>query len=1216
MEPDQTHPSHPTQRSATMDGNEAAARVAHALSEVIAIYPITPSSAMAEAADTWSSAGRPNIWGSVPTVVEMQSEGGAAGALHGAVTKGALGTTFTASQGLLLMIPNMFKIAGELTPTVIHVAARAVATHALSIFGDHSDVMLCRGTGFAMLDSTTVQEAHDFALVSHAATLRTRVPFLHFFDGFRTSHEESKINLLSPEDLRALVRDEDVLDYRARGLTPDRPDVRGTAHNPDTYFQGREAVNAFYDAVPGVVAECFDELAERTGRRYSLVEYHGAPDADRVVVVLGSGWGTTVEAVDELNRRGEKVGAVTLRLYRPFPVADLVAALPASVRRIAVLDRTKEPGASAEPLHSDVLVALAENAGHFDGGLPLVIGGRFGLGSKDYTPAMAAAVYTELATESPRPRFTVGITDDVTGLSLPVDASFRPESDALTAVFYGLGSDGTVGASKNSVKIIGSDEGRYAQGYFVYDSRKSGSSTISHLRFGDRPIHSAYLIEEADFVAVHQFNLLAQMPTLDIAKPGATVLINSPYPAEETWAHLPVEVQQIIIDKRLQPYVINALDVAKAAGMGKRINTVMQPCFFYLSGVVPQEEALAKIKKSVEETYGRKGRVIVERNWAAIDGAIAALHRLEVPDAAAGVRHRMPAVPDEAPDFVKLVTQKMLHGEGDAIPVSAMPTGGVWPTGTGKYEKRGIAEEIPIWDASLCIDCGKCAMVCPHAAIRVKIMPDSDLEGAPETLSHKQYKARNLPNHQLIVQVAPDDCTGCGVCVDICPAHSKTEVKHKSINMENRLEHLDAERANFDFFLGIPEIDRTAVRHDQVKGAAQLQPLFEFSGACSGCGETPYIRAITQLFGDRMVVANATGCSSIYSGNLPTTPYATNPDGRGPAWSNSLFEDNAEFGLGMRLAWEQQNAEARRLLSALASQPDASLDAGLVAGLLDADQSTEEGIAAQRARVASLKEALAGLDAPDARLLESVADELVTKSVWIIGGDGWAYDIGYGGLDHVLASGANVNILVLDTEVYSNTGGQSSKATPRGAVAKFATGGKKTAKKDLGLIAQTYGNVYVAQIAMGANQQQAVRALLEAEAWDGPSVVIGYSTCISHGIDMTTSMSHQGDAVASGYWPLYRFRPSESESTTPLTLDSKAPDGSIERFLASEPRFAMLRRSDPERAGTLWDLAGDDVSERWRYYDQMSSVERAVTAERPAPADGATGAGGVQGTEK
>ena len=1185
-----------------LEGNEAAARVAHALSEVIAIYPITPSSGMAEFADAWSAQGTTNIWGGVPDVVEMQSEGGAAGALHGAVTKGVLGTTFTASQGLLLMLPNMYKIAGELTPTVIHVAARTLATHALSIFGDHSDVMSARMTGFAMLNSTSVQTAQDFALIAHAATLRTRVPFLHFFDGFRTSHEVNKIQLVSKEQMRAMIREEDVLAHRERGLTPDAPQLRGTAQNPDVFFQAREACNPFYNAVPAAVQECMDEFAELTGRRYSLVEYHGAPDAERVVVIMGSAWGTARETVDALVAKGEKVGALTVRLYRPFPAEQLIAAMPSTVRKVAVLDRTKEPGAPAEPLCQDVIMALVGAQDYFDGGIPAVIGGRYGLSSKEFTPAMVEAVFREMNAESPRKQFTVGINDDVTHLSLDLDPDFRVESHAVTAVFYGLGSDGTVGASKNSVKIIGDDDDRHAQGYFVYDSRKSGATTVSHLRFGSKPIRSSYLIDSADFIAIHHFDLLYSMPTLDIARKGAKVLINSSH-GDDTWALLPSEIQQIIIDKELDVWIIDAGAVAEAARMGKRINTVMQPCFFYLSGVLPADEAIAKIKASVEKTYGLRGRVIVERNFAAIDAAIAALVQLKIPAEATSDIVRMAPMPDTAPEFVQKVTATMLRGEGDLLPVSALPVDGTWPTATAKFEKRGLAETIPIWDESLCIDCGKCAIVCPHAAIRIKITPEAELAGAPEGFKSKDYRDRALADHKLIVQVAPDDCTGCGICVEVCPARSKTEVKHKSINMRPAEDHRVAERENFDFFLGIPEIDRTAVRHDQVKGVAQLQPLFEFSLACAGCGETPYIRTLTQLFGDRMLVANATGCSSIYGGNLPTTAYAQNPDGRGPAWSNSLFEDNAEFGLGMRLAYEQQNAEAKRLVGELRE----SLDAELVEGLLNADQADEQGIINQRARVAELKAALEGSAEPVAQRLLSLADELVDKSVWIIGGDGWAYDIGYGGLDHVLGTGANVNILVLDTEVYSNTGGQASKATPRGALAKFAAAGKSSPKKDLGMIAATYGNVYVAQIAMGANQQQVVRAFNEAQAWDGPSIIIAYSTCIAHGIDMETSMAQQAEAVATGYWPLYRFRPSADDGTPPLKLDSKAPVGSVKDFMASEARFAMLARSHPERAQELFELAQSDADERWRYYSQMAGVTRVSPGDavgQPVPEPG------------
>jgi pyruvate-ferredoxin/flavodoxin oxidoreductase len=1179
---------------ACLDGNEAAARVAYALSEVAAIYPITPASPMGESADAWSSARRPNLWGGVPDVIEMQSEAGAAAVLHGAVTKGTLGTTFTASQGLLLMLPNMYKIAGELTPTVIHVAARTLATHALSIFGDHSDVMSARMTGWAMLCASSVQEAHDFALVSHAATLRARVPFLHFFDGFRTSHEVNKIRLLADDQMRALIREADVRAHHARGLTPDAPMLRGSAQNPDTFFQAREACNSFYDAVPGIVAEVFDELASVTGRRYGLVDYYGAPDAERVVVLMGSGVGAAQETVDELTRRGEKVGVAIIRLYRPFPAAELLAALPESVRAIAVLDRTKEPGAPAEPLHLDVMNALFE-AGRT---VPTLIGGRYGLSSKEFTPAMVKAVFDELSAPSPKRRFTVGIVDDVTHLSLPVDADFTVPTDAVSAVFFGLGSDGTVGANKNSVKIIGDDTDGYSQGYFVYDSRKSGAVTVSHLRFGHDLIRSTYLVEHADFVAVHQFGLLEKMKVLELAKPGGTFLLNSPYPVEEVWEHLPVEVQRQIIDKQLRFFVIDAFQLAREVGLGTRINTIMQPCFFHLSGVLPEAEVVPQIKKAVEKSYGKRGRTIVERNLAAIDRAIAELKQVPVPAETSGDLHRMPPLPDAAPDFVRRVTARMLAGEGDLLPVSAMPIDGTWPTDTARWEKRAIAQELPIWDASICIDCGKCAVTCPHTAIRIKIFTPDKLEGAPESFQSKKYNSRDLPGHLLSVQVAPDDCTGCGICVDVCPVRSKTEVKHKSLNLEPALDHRDREREAFDFFLGIPEIDRASVRHDTVKGVAQLQPLFEFSGACSGCGETPYIKTLTQLFGDRMMIANATGCSSIYGGNLPTTPYAQNAAGRGPVWSNSLFEDNAEFGLGLRVGWERQNHEAKWLVTLLREV----IGAEFADELLAADQSAESGISAQRERVVRLKAALDAVgvseDGAVARL-RMLADELVDKSVWIVGGDGWAYDIGYGGVDHVLSSGANVNLLVLDTEVYSNTGGQASKATPRGASAKFAAAGKSGAKKDLGSIAQQYGNVYVAQIAIGANEQQAVRALLEAQAHPGPSLVIAYSTCIAHGIEMSTSMSHQKDAVGSGYWPLYRYRPSEDDEGHPFHLDSKKPTQKVKDFMAAETRFNMLTRSDPARAAMLGDLAQADADERWRFYSQLAGLERTIPHQTP-----------------
>ncbi|HEX6238358.1 MAG TPA: pyruvate:ferredoxin (flavodoxin) oxidoreductase [Acidimicrobiales bacterium] len=1199
-----------TGQNVCIDGNEAAARVAYALSEVVAIYPITPASPMGEHADDWAASGRPNLWGAVPDVVEMQSEAGAAGALHGVLQKGALGTTFTASQGLLLMVPDMFKIAGELTPAVIHVAARTVATHALSIFGDHSDVMHARTTGWAMLCSSSVQEAHDLALVAHAATLRSRLPFLHFFDGFRTSHEIDKIALLDDDDLRALVRDGDVIDVRERGMSPDRPVVRGTSQNPDAFFQGREAANPFYDATPGVVAEVLDELAERTGRRYGLVEYHGAPDADRVVVLMGSAAGAAAEAVDALVEHGEGVGMVTVRLYRPFPAEALVRALPPWCRSMAVLDRTKEPGAVGEPLYLDVRAALDEamEAGRDGEGPPFaapprVIGGRYGLSSKELTPAMVKGVFDELASERPRPHVTVGIHDDVTHLSVPVDRDFsppRPEGE-VQAVFFGLGSDGTVGANKSSVKIIGESTDLYAQGYFVYDSRKSGSVTVSHLRFGPQPIRSTYLVDHADFVACHQFGLLERMKVLDVARPGATFLLNSPHGPDRVWDRLPREVQRQIVDKGLDLWVVDADRIARDVGMGDRINTVMQPCFFRLAGVLPADEAIARIKAWVEETYGRRGRAVVERNFAAIDRSLAGLARVETPAEATGERTMALTIPDDAPDFVQRVTSMLMAGDGDLLPVSAFPVDGTFMPGTTQYEKRAIAKEIPIWDPEICIDCGKCAIVCPHATIRMKVYEPRALDGAPAGFPSKDFRSKDLGGHRLTIQVAPDDCTGCGVCVDVCPAKSKTEVRHKAINMRPAPEHRERERPNWEFFRSIPPLDRTLLPHASVKGSQALEPLFEFSGACAGCGETPYIRLVTQLFGDRMLVANATGCSSIYGGNLPTTPWTVNAEGRGPAWNNSLFEDNAEFGLGMRLGLEAQETQARRLLRAVAPQ----VDADLAAELLEAPQETEAEIAAQRRRVARLKDALASVDEPDlaARHLLALADTLVRTGVWLIGGDGWAYDIGFGGLDHVLSTGRNVNILVLDTEVYSNTGGQASKATPRAAVAKFAAAGKGMGKKDLGAIARAYGNVYVAQVSMGANELQTTKALLEADAWPGPSLVIAYSTCIAHGIDMSKSMTHQKDAVRSGYWPLYRFQPSEIEHGHPFRLDSKPPSIPVADFAATETRFAVLARTHPERAERLAALAQADVDERWRYYSQLAAMERTIPTAGDAGAD-------------
>ena len=1180
-----------------LDGNEAAARVAYAVSEVISIFPITPASPMAEYCDDWAAAGRPNLWGTIPGVVEMQSEAGAAGAMHGALQKGAFATTFTASQGLLLMIPNMFKIAGELTPAVIHVAARTLATHALSIFGDHSDVMHARATGWAMLAAGSVQEAHDFALVSHVATLRARVPFLHFFDGFRTSHEVNKIAVLAPETIGALIREDDLLAFRRRGLTSEAPVVRGTAQNPDVFFQAREACNLYHDAVPGIVQEVFDELAAQTGRQYSLVEYRGAPDADRVVVVMGSGAGAVEETVETMVAAGEKVGMLTVRLFQPFPSEQLLAALPGTVRSIAVLDRTKEPGAVGEPMYQAVVATIVEA---MDGDTPpfatapRVIGGRYGLSSKEFTPSMIKPIFDELLDARPKRHFTVGIYDDVTNLSLPISSTFshpRPARE-VQALFFGLGSDGTVGANKASVKIIGEGTDLYTQGYFVYDSKKSGSVTASHLRFGPEPIRSTYLIDGADFVACHQFGLLQTVKVLDQARLGATFLLNSPYGPDEVWDHLPIEIQHQLVEKQISLWVIDAMAVAAETGMGNRINTIMQPCFFHLSGVLPAEEAIERIKDFVKKTYAKRGDAVVQRNFAAIDLSIARLGKVAL-QPVGETRPIRSLIPDTAPDFIRDVTARLMAGEGDLLPVSALPVDGTFPTGTTRYEKRAIAQLIPIWDEAICIDCGKCAMVCPHAAIRMKVFPEDAVPVLAAGFPSKEFKSRDLPGHRLTIQVAPDDCTGCGVCVDVCPAKSKTDVGHKSINMESYVDHRDVERERWDAFTAIAPLDRSLIPHDTVKGSQVLEPLFEFSGACGGCGETPYLRLVSQLFGDRMIVANATGCSSIYGANLPTTPWTVNGQGRGPAWANSLFEDNAEFGLGMRLALDAQTGVARGILGRLA--PIVGED--LVRELLDSPQETEPEVFAQRERVDRLREVLSGVEgdhAKDARMLLALSADLVRQGVWIIGGDGWAYDIGFGGLDQVLSSGRNVNILVLDTEVYSNTGGQASKATPRGAVAKFAAAGKSTGKKDLGAIARAYGNVFVAQVSMGANDAQTVKALLEADAWPGPSLIIAYSTCIAHGIDMSRSMSHQKDAVKSGYWPLYRFQPSHVEDGQPFKLDSAKPSIPIREFVATETRFAILERTDPERAAVLAQLAQADADERWRYYEQLAGMRRSV----------------------
>jgi len=1175
-----------------VDGNEAAARIAHLMSEVIAIYPITPASPMGEFADDWSARGRQNLWGVVPEVIEMQSEAGAAGTLHGAITRGALATTFTASQGLLLMLPNMFKIAGELTPAVIHVAARTVATHALSIFGDHSDVMAARTTGFAMLCASSVQETGDFAAVAHAATLASRVPYLHFFDGFRTSHELNTVELVSAEQLREMVDERFVSEFRERGLDSDHPVIRGTAQNPDVFFQAREACNPFHDAVPATTQAAFDQLAKLTGRQYHLVDYHGAPDADRVIVLMGSGAGAVREAVDAMNAAGERVGVAVVRLYRPFPTAQLLAALPPSVRTLAVADRTKEPGAPFEPLHLDVLSAMWHSGDdHWAGDTkPRVIGGRYGLSSKEFTPAMAKAVFDEAAKAEPRNGFTVGIIDDVTRTSLAVDPTFSTDHAKVRAVFYGLGSDGTVGANKNTAKIVGSRTDLNVQGYFVYDSKKSGSTTVSHLRFDPSPIASTYLIDQATFVGVHQWSFLQRLAVLDVAAPGAVVLINSPHRPDDVWDALPESAQQIVLDRGLQLYTIDAAAVAKAAGLAGRVNTVMQTCFFALSGVLPTEQAIVALKEAIAHSYGKRGMVIVERNVAAVDTTLAHLHTVPIGGVADSGVHLRETVPPGSSDFVQRVTARMLAGEGDLLPVSALAPDGTFPTGTAKVERRTIAAEIPIWEPDLCIDCGKCAIVCPHAAIRLKVYEPSALAD-DSVLKTKGFRSREVPGLSLTVQVAPDDCTGCGLCVTACPAHDKSEVKRKSINLRPIDDHLDTERIAWDEFLATASADTALFDPASVKTSQLRQPLFEFSGACSGCGETPYLKLLTQLFGDRLLIANATGCSSIYGGNLPTTPYTVDADGRGPAWSNSLFEDNAEFGLGIRLGYEAQRRAAVEMLVSL----DERLPPDLVTGILDhVDDVSDIGVREQRDRVAQLQAAIAGFDDAEAVRLHDLAGALVGRAVWIVGGDGWAYDIGSGGLDHVLGSGRNVNILVLDTEVYSNTGGQASKETPRGAVAKFAASGKGIAKKDLGLEAMSYGDVYVAKIALGASDVQTVKSMLEAAAWPGVSLVIAYSSCIAHGYDMSRSMTQQKAAVQSGHWPLYRYRPGGGESTHPFELDSAEPSIPYADFAGSEARFAMLRRIDPERAAELLRLAEDDIAGRWSYYRQLAGLERSA----------------------
>jgi pyruvate-ferredoxin/flavodoxin oxidoreductase len=1180
-------------RMVTIDGNQAAAHVAHKVSEVIAIYPITPSSPMGEWADEWSALGQPNIWGTVPHIAEMQSEGGAAAAVHGAASTGALTCTFTASQGLLLMIPTMFKMAGELLPTVFHITARTLATHALSIFGDQGDVMACRSTGFGMLASGSVQEVMDMALITHAVALESRIPFMHFFDGFRTSHEVMKVEELTMEDMRAMIDERAVTAHRQRGLTPDRPMLRGSAQNPDVYFQARETVNPFYAKCPEIVQQVMDRFAKLVGRSYHLFDYHGAPDADRVIIIMGSGAEATHETVDYLNAHGEKVGLVRVRLYRPWVPEALLAAIPKTAKAIAVLDRTKEPGAEGEPLYKDVLTAYGEKLAGNGGTMPRIVGGRYGLSSKEFSPAMVKSVFDSLKTAKPKNRFTIGINEDVTHSSLEYDPTFVTEDkDVVRAMFFGLGSDGTVGANKNSIKIIGEDTPNFAQGYFVYDSKKAGSMTVSHLRFGPKPIRSTYLITSSNFVACHNWAFLEKYDMLHALVPGGTFLINSPFPQAETWDRLPRKVQQDVIDKKLKVYAIDGYRVAKDTGMGGRVNTIMQTCFFAISGVLPKDQAIEAIKKSIKKEYGRKGEDVVKKNWEAVDKTLENLYEIKVTPQPTSKLPMRPAVPDEAPEFVKSVLGPMIVFHGDDLPTSKLPFDGTFPTDTAQWEKRNIAMEIPVWDPEVCTQCGKCAIVCPHASIRLKAYDAALLKGAPPTFKHVKYIGKEFEGYVTTVQVAPEDCTGCGVCVEACPAKNKKELRLKAINLAFQPPLRESERANYAFFLALPEIDRSKIRVNTVKGSQLLQPLFEYSGACAGCGETPYLKLLTQLFGDRAVMSNATGCSSIYGGNLPTAPWVINPAGRGPAWCNSLFEDNAEFGFGYRLTIDKHAEYARELVVKLKE----AIGVDLADGLVGAVQKTDADIDAQRKRVAALKEKLAHLQTgpagPDAKRLLELADMLVRKSVWIIGGDGWAYDIGYGGLDHVLSMGRNVNVLVLDTEVYSNTGGQCSKATPRGAVAKFAAGGKPLAAKDLALMAITYGHVYVAAVALGANDAQTVKAFMEAEAYDGPSLIIAYSHCISHGINMRLGFDTQKRAVESGHFPLFRYNPELAvQGKYPLQLDSKKPSISYEDFAYQQTRFKMLTKSKPEDAKRFLALAQQDATRRWHLYEQLAAMQ-------------------------
>ena len=1178
-------------RFVTTDGNEATSTIAHFCNEVMAIYPITPSSGMGELPDAWATAGRKNIYGTVPSVMEMQSEAGAAGAVHGSLQAGAMTSTFTASQGLLLMIPNMFKIAGELTPAVFHVSARTIATHALSIFGDHSDVMACRTTGWGMLAANGVQEAHDLALVAYAATLESRVPFIHFFDGFRTSHEVNKIEPLSEEDVRAMIDMKLVRAHRSRAMNPESPVLRGTAQNPDVFFQAREACNTYYDKVPSAVQKAMDKFAGVSGRQYHLFDYVGAPDADRVIFAMTSGTGVAEETVEHLVEKGEKVGLVKIRLFRPFDGQAMVEALPKTVKTIAALDRTKEPGALGEPIYQDVITALSESWAAYsgNGSLPSVIGGRYGLSSKEFTPAMVKGIFDEMAKSDPKKHFTVGINDDVTNLSIDYDPAFSIEPDDVTrAVFFGLGSDGTVGANKNSVKIVGENTPLYAQGYFVYDSKKAGSVTVSHLRFSPRPIKGSYLVSRANFVACHQGVFVNTLDMLALAAPGATFLLNSNYGPDEVWDTLPVETQRQIIEKKLKLYVVDAYKVARKAEMGVRINTVMQTCFFKLAGVLPEEEAIAQIKNAIKKTYGKRGETVLNRNYAAVDGAIDALHEVKVPGAVTSTTTLRAGVVGDAPEFVQNVLGRIMAGRGEELAVSDMPVDGTFPTATTQYEKRSTAQDIPIWDSAVCIQCGMCSLVCPHAAIRLKVFDPAAVEGAPKTFQPVDCKGKEFASQMARIQVAPDDCTGCGVCVETCPGKNREQEGRKAINMAPKLDHLDAERANYDFFLSIADLDRSKVKPATVKGSQLLLPLFEYSGACAGCGETPYVKLITQYFGDRMMIANATGCSSIYGGNLPCTPYAVNVDGQGPTWSNSLFEDAAEFGLGFRLAVDKETDLAAELLKRVS----ATVGDNLVSELLDNKQETEAEIAKQRKLVAELNQKLTGVDGDDAKNLLSTSSYLIRRSIWSFGGDGWAYDIGYGGLDHVFASGRDTNVLVMDTEIYSNTGGQSSKATPRGAIAKFAAGGKPSAKKDLGMMAMTYGNVYVCQIAMGANPLHTLKCIRAAESYRGASLIIAYSHCIGQGIDMTTGMALQKEAVACGYWPLYHFDPRDAEQ--PFRLDSRTPKGRFKDFAMQQGRFAMLARSNPEDSERLLKLGQSDIDARWGFYEQLASVSRSA----------------------